>query len=50
MIKGEYRGASLGTLVLILVVLVLLATVWGLGDDGGEESPAPTVATSAVDV
>ena len=46
MIKGEYRGASLGWLVAILILLGGWALFWGPDGDDDEESPAaPTTTT-----
>ena len=44
MIKGEYRGASLGWLVVILVAVAVWALIWGPGD-GSDETPAPVPAS-----
>jgi hypothetical protein len=45
MIKGEYRGASLGWLVVVLVALGVWALVWGPSDDA-DEVPAGTTPTT----
>ena len=56
MIKGEYRGASLGWLVAILVAVGVWAVIWGPTDDDApvdddvpadDGEPAPTTTESA---
>ena len=43
MIKGEYKGASLGTLIALLVVAVVLIAAIGLGGSGDDDcDPAAT--------
>ena len=44
MIKGEYRGASLGWLVAILVALGVWALIWG--PDGDGEVPSEPLTTT----
>lgn len=51
MIKGEYKGASLGTLIALLVVAVVLIAAIGLGGGDENEEPAeePEPTTSGID-
>lgn len=42
MIKGEYKGASLGTLIALLVVAVVLIAAIGLGGSGDDDCDGAT--------
>lgn len=51
MIKGEYKGASLGTLAVGLVIAVAIVAWLGFGDGADDEVPAegPEPTTSSLD-
>lgn len=51
MIKGEYRGASLGWLMAILVAVGVWALIWGPSDDDpvDDVDPAPTTTSTTTE-